>query len=234
MGSELIPLLIAAGWLVQAPPSGALSILEPSHIQAALEAFEPDLVLHLAAYTDVAKAELEREKCWKTNVEGTRNVARACQTTGARLIHVSSDYVFDGELGNYVEGDPPNPSNYYSLTKVVAEEAARQASHALIVRTSFKESVWRYRMAFDDQFTSADYVDVIARELLTLLEHQDQVQTDVLNVVTHRKSVFELAVQRNPTLIAGSRLDAKVHIPPDVSLNIARWQNLKEHFKQLA
>ncbi len=231
MGSSLIPLLNDAGWTVQAPSSSQVNILEPENLQKFLEIFKPGVVLHLAAYTDVAKAEQQKDLCWQVNVEGTRNVARVANQVGARMVHISSDYVFDGERGNYLETDTPNPSNYYSLTKVVAEEAARAAQDVLIVRTSFKESVWRYQMAFMDQFTSADFVDVIAQELCLLLEHLKLVQTDILNLVTMRKSVFELAVQRNPNVQPGSRLHAKVHIPPDVSLNNSQWQELKQSFK---
>ncbi len=231
MGSSLIPLLKVADWTVAAPSSSSVNILEPSTLDRFLEAFKPSVVLHLAAYTDVASAEQQKALCWQVNVEGTRNVARAANAIGARMVHISSDYVFDGEHGDYLESDTPNPSNYYSLTKVVAEEASRAAKDVLIVRTSFKESTWRYPMAFMDQFTSADYVDVIAQEFCLLLEHLELVQIDILNLVTMRKSVFELAVQRNPTLLPGSRLDAKVHIPPDVSLNISQWQELKRSFK---
>jgi dTDP-4-dehydrorhamnose reductase len=199
-----------------------------------LEAFQPTIVLHLAAYTNVAKAELERNQCWRVNVDGTRNVARAAQQFGARMVHISSDYVFDGERGNYVETETPSPSNFYSLSKLVAEEASRQARDSLIVRTSFKESIWRYPMAFEDQFTSADFVDIIAQELLLLLEHLDLVQTDILHIATERKSVFDLAVRRNPKLVAGSRTNAAVHIPPDVSLNTTTWSNLKKLFRELA
>jgi dTDP-4-dehydrorhamnose reductase len=231
MGSALIPLLNSAGWIIEAPSSSRVNILEIDALTQFLESFRPKVVLHLAAYTDVAKAEQDKDLCWKINVQGTRNVARATNHTSARMVHVSSDYVFDGEQGNYLETDTPNPSNYYSLSKVVAEEASRQARDVLIVRTSFKESVWRYPMAFMDQFTSADFVDVIASELLLLLEHLEVVQTEVLNLATERKSVFELAVQRNPNLKPGSRFDAKVHIPPDVSLNVSQWEQLKQSFK---
>jgi dTDP-4-dehydrorhamnose reductase len=231
MGLSLIPLLKDAAWTVKAPSSSSVNILEPAVLKQFLETFKPDVVLHLAAYTDVAKAEQQKELCWKVNVEGTRNVARAANAIGARLVHISSDYVFDGERGNYLESDTPNPSNYYSLTKVVAEEASRAAHNVLIVRTSFKESIWRYPMAFMDQFTSADYVDVIAEELALLLSHLELVQTDVLNLVTNRKSVFELAARRNPTVQPGSRLNAKVHIPADVSLNISQWEQLKKSFQ---
>ncbi len=234
MGTELIPRLQSSGWTVFAPSSTEVNILEPESIVRFLTASQPNVVLHLAAYTNVAKAELERDKCWEINVAGTRSVAKASQKIGARLVHISSDYVFDGEQGNYLETDIPNPSNFYSLTKVLAEEASRQAQNVLIVRTSFKESIWLYPTAFSDQFTSADFVDVIAEEFVLLLEHLEEIQTDVLNIATARKSVFELASKRNATLVAGSRLNAKVHIPPDVSLNISKWLTLKDTFTKLA
>jgi dTDP-4-dehydrorhamnose reductase len=233
MGSELLPRLRALGWHVTAPSSQQVSILESDALNRALSPGF-DVVLHLAAFTDVAGAEKNREACWGLNVVGTRNVARATSGAGARLVHFSSDYVFDGERGSYTESDAPNPSNYYSLTKVVAEEAARGVGRSLIVRTSFKDAVWKYPMAFSDQFTSADYTDVIAGEILTLLEHLEFIHDEVLHVVTERKSILELAQRRNPQVKAGSRVGANVHIPPDVSLDVSRWTALKTGFTTTA
>jgi dTDP-4-dehydrorhamnose reductase len=229
MGKELVPRLEGSGWSVIAPSSAEVSILDASALQRALEPGF-DVVLHLAAYTDVARAERDREACWAVNVTGSRLVARASKDAGSRLVHFSSDYVFDGERGMYSESDAPNPSNYYSLTKVVAEEAARGGRHPVIVRTSFKDAVWKYPVAFSDQFTSADYTDVIATEILALLHHLDQVSDEVLHVVTERKSILELARRRNPHVQAGSRVNANVHIPPDISLDVSRWMALKAKF----
>ena len=226
MGSTLIPQLQQAGWTITAPSSQDLDITDETSVAKALEAAQADVVLHLAAYTNVAQAEQDRTRCWQVNVIGTRNIARH---TAGRLVHFSTDYVFDGERGQYQETDTPNPSNYYSLTKTVAEEAAHQATRALLVRTSFKDSVWPYPMAFEDQFTSADFTDVIAAEIFVLLQHLEHIpaQTGVLHVATARKSIFELARRRNPDVQPGSRLKAKVHIPPDVSLDTSKWQGIK-------
>ncbi len=228
MGSELIPRLRTRGWQVTAPSSQSVSISNASAISRAIAEAEPEIVLHLAAYTDVAKAEQDHAACYAVNVIGSRNVAKAAN--GVRLVHISTDYVFDGEQGMYCETDAPNPSNYYSLTKTIAEEAARAANHSLIVRTSFKDAIWKYPMAFKDQFTSADYTDVIAGELELLLLNLSRVQTDVLHLVTERKSILELAQRRNPQVQAGSRVGAKVHIPPDVSLDNSKWLGIKAEF----
>ncbi len=230
MGSELLPRLIKHGWEVIAPSSQTVSITNVDSVTRAISTAQPDIVLHMAAYTDVAKAEQDHTACYAVNVVGSRNIARASAQIGARLVHISTDYVFDGEKGMYKETDAPNPSNYYSLTKAIAEEAARATTNSLIVRTSFKDAVWKYPMAFADQFTSADYTDVIASELKLLLLNLSSIQADVLHVVTERKSILELAKRRNPHVQAGTIVGAKVHIPPDVSLDSSRWQDLKRQF----
>jgi dTDP-4-dehydrorhamnose reductase len=227
MGTTLLPMLGAS---VLAPRSNELNICHFSQLEQSFVQFRPDVVLHMAAYTDVAKAELERDLCWAVNVVGTRNIARASAAIGARFVHISTDYVFDGERGMYTESDTPNPSNFYSLSKTVAEEAARAAQCSLIIRTSFKDAVWKYPLAFSDQYTSADYTDVIATELEVMLNNLESIQDDVLHLVTERKSILELAQRRNPHVQAGSRLNAKVHIPPDVSLDNSRWLELKSGF----
>jgi dTDP-4-dehydrorhamnose reductase len=225
MGSTLLPMLAQHGWQITAPRSSQLDITNETVVARALDLAQPDVVLHLAAYTDVAKAEHERERAWAVNVQGTGYLARHTQ---GQFVHFSTDYVFDGERGMYLETDIPSPANFYSLSKTVAEEAARHARRALIVRTSFKDSHWRYPMAFEDQFTSADFTDVIANETLILMNNLSVVDHDVLHVATERKSVFELARRRAPEVKPGSRLNANVHIPPDVSLDISRWLALKD------
>jgi dTDP-4-dehydrorhamnose reductase len=237
MGRVLLPQLQARGWAITAPSSRELDITDERAVEDALEMVQPEVILHLAAYTNVAQAEHDRERCWAVNVNGTRHLARASNHfhappnnsnyPTARFVHFSTDYVFDGERGRYRESDAPNPSNYYSLTKTIGEEAALNARASLIVRTSFKDPVWPYPVAFDDQFTSADYTDVIALEMLTLLLNLSDVSDNVLHIATERKSIFDLARRRNPQVQPGSRLTARVHIPKDVSLDTSRWQTIK-------
>jgi dTDP-4-dehydrorhamnose reductase len=83
---------------------------------------KPDIVVHAASLTDVDKCELNKALAWRVNVEGTKNIAAASQEAGSFLIYISTDYVFSGEKGCYVESDAPDPVNYYGLTKLIAEE----------------------------------------------------------------------------------------------------------------
>jgi dTDP-4-dehydrorhamnose reductase len=93
-------------------------------VEAALRAFRAEAVLHAGATTDVDGCERDAEAAWRVNVGGTEQVARACRALGARLVAVSTDYVFDGEAGPYREEDPPNPRGAYDRTKRCGEEAA--------------------------------------------------------------------------------------------------------------
>ena len=90
----------------------------------ALRAFRAEAVLHAGALTDVDGCERDPDAAWRVNVGGTEQVARACRDLGARLVAVSTDYVFDGEAGPYREEDLPNPRGAYARTKRCGEEAA--------------------------------------------------------------------------------------------------------------
>jgi len=114
--------------------------LEIINLNEALSIFnklEPNIVIHAASETNVDKCETEKEHAWKTNVEGTRNIAEACKNVGSKLIYISTDYVFDGEKGLYTEVDKPNPVNYYGLTKLEGEKKVIQyCKNYAIMRTS--------------------------------------------------------------------------------------------------
>lgn len=225
LGRELTRLLPG----IYAPGSQELDITDRRATLEAIARAEPRVVLHAAAYTDVASAEHHRERCWLVNVTGTRNVARAAARLGARLVQVSTDYVFFGDQGGYAEDDTPGPvRNFYALSKLVAEEAARAAPHALVVRTSFRAREWPYEVAFDDLYTSQDYVDVIAPMLAELLLGLEAVSFDTVHVGTERKSAFDLAKRRAPGVRPVSKATASVPLPDDVSLDCSRYTTFIE------
>lgn len=95
-----------------------------SSVERALLAFRAEAVLHAGAFTDVDGCERDPEAAWRVNAGGTEQVARACRRLSARLVAVSTDYVFDGEAGPYGEDDLPNPRGAYARTKRCGEEAA--------------------------------------------------------------------------------------------------------------
>lgn len=114
-----------------------LDIADKERVEAEIKNVRPDVVVHAASMTDVDNCELNRELAWKINVGGTINVVHAAKKIGAFLLHISTDYVFDGEKGCYKETDLPSPLNYYAYTKLKAEEHIKDIiSEYCIARTS--------------------------------------------------------------------------------------------------
>ena len=99
----------------------------------------PDAVIHCAAYTAVDKAEDEPEKCWIINVDGTRNLAEGCKEINAKLLYISTDYVFEGTGNQFNEvDDPVNPQNVYGMSKLAGELVVKSLLEKyFIVRTSW-------------------------------------------------------------------------------------------------
>jgi dTDP-4-dehydrorhamnose reductase len=114
-------------------------ITDRAAIAEALRRHAPDLVVNAAAYTKVDLAETELEAARQGNEVGPAIVAEACATAGVPLVHISTDYVFDGrKLDAYVEGDPIAPIGAYGRSKAAGERAVRQATaHHVIMRTSW-------------------------------------------------------------------------------------------------
>jgi len=108
-------------------------------VEVSIAAARPDVVIHAAAYTDVDGAEREPERALAVNVEGTERVAKAAAEAGARLLYLSTDYVFDGRQGvPYRENDEPHPVNVYGRSKLEGERrAAAHCPDTLVIRTAW-------------------------------------------------------------------------------------------------
>jgi dTDP-4-dehydrorhamnose reductase len=106
-------------------------------VENAFKKADPDVVVHAASLTNVDTCETDKSLAWKINVEGTRNIAEAAKAYDAFLFYVSTDYIFNGEKGNYIETDKPDPINYYGLTKLKAENIVHDTvNQYCIARTS--------------------------------------------------------------------------------------------------
>ncbi|HSV49447.1 MAG TPA: dTDP-4-dehydrorhamnose reductase [Candidatus Acidoferrales bacterium] len=103
-----------------------LDITDKVRVEEVFCSIKPDVVVHAASLTDVDKCELNKELAWRVNVDGTKHVAEASRQAGSFLVYISTDYVFSGEKGCYVESDSPEPLNYYGLTKLEAETVVMQ------------------------------------------------------------------------------------------------------------
>lgn len=139
LGRELQAAARRPGVDVIALGRGAADITDADEVRRALRHFAPQIVVNAAAYTRVDDAQTQREDAWKINCQGAGVVAAACATVRAPLIHISTDYVFDGAKdAPYTEADAVAPLGTYGLSKAAGEQAVRETWPAhLIVRTSW-------------------------------------------------------------------------------------------------
>lgn len=116
-----------------------VDITDPASVESVFGEADPGLVINSAAYTNVDGCETDREVAWAVNAEGPGHVARSCAGLGVPLIHVSTDYVFDGSKGSpYFEDDPVAPLGEYGRGKLAGEEAVSTVlDRYLIVRTAW-------------------------------------------------------------------------------------------------
>lgn len=116
-----------------------LDVSDEKKVMDILHRERPDVVIHAAAYTNVDMAEVETELAYQVNAMGPLHIAKACEQIGAKLVYVSTDYVFDGTKGfPYDEADTTNPNNVYGRSKLLGEKFVRMTcTKHFIVRTSW-------------------------------------------------------------------------------------------------
>jgi dTDP-4-dehydrorhamnose reductase len=140
LGQDLVGASVDAGHVLAALPRADLDIADPVAVESAVRGARPDVVFNCAAYTNVDGCETNVETALAVNGEGAGNVARAAAGAGAWIVHVSSDYVFDGAKREpYVESDAPAPLSQYGRSKLAGERAVAEGApngHT-IVRSSW-------------------------------------------------------------------------------------------------
>jgi len=138
LGQELCADLRRRGYEVQSYERRQIDVCDPSKVEEALAQFDPAVVFNAAAYNQVDLAEREPQAAYLANALAVRNLALACRQIDARLVHYSTDYVFDGTLGRpYQESDATHPLGAYAVSKLAGELYAQAyLERPLIIRTS--------------------------------------------------------------------------------------------------
>jgi dTDP-4-dehydrorhamnose reductase len=122
LGSEIVRVLSSSHELFPLT-RGDLDVTNTKKVMEVVTAVEPDVIIHTAAFTNVDKAEKESERAFDVNAQGTRNLAEAAQQVNAKLVYISTDYVFSGQKGElYTELDPPSPLGVYGSSKLLGEQ----------------------------------------------------------------------------------------------------------------
>jgi len=169
-----------------------LDVTDRKQVLNLFSTLEPDVIIHTASETNVDKCEIQKENAWKINVEGTRNIAEACKA-GAKLIYISTDYVFDGRKGDYKEDDTPNPINYYAVTKLEGEKQVIQnCENFAILRTSVLYGWHPFKRNFATWVTN----ELKQNKEITVVE-------DHYNTPTLADNLAEMAIEAIPKDLEG-------------------------------
>lgn len=175
----------ARGLAIQAATRGALDITDAEAVRTLLAGHRPPVVINAAAYTAVDRAEQEPDTAFAVNATGPGVLARCCGDLGLTLLHLSTDYVFDGAKPDpYVETDPPAPLGVYGRSKLAGERAVLdEGRDAIVLRTAwvygvqggnFVKTMLRLSgerdslSVVDDQIGSPTFADDLAEVLLAL------------------------------------------------------------------
>jgi dTDP-4-dehydrorhamnose reductase len=145
-----------------------IDIREEKRTVAKIESFRPEIVINVAAYTDVDGCELNEEKAFAVNAEGMKHVALGALQCRAKVVYLSTDYVFDGKKREpYLESDPPNPLNVYGRSKWKGEQYVQGlVKDALIVRTE-----WLYGR-YGNNFVTSILRQAREKKVLTIVNDQ--------------------------------------------------------------
>ncbi|MEQ8478130.1 NAD(P)-dependent oxidoreductase [Fulvivirga sp.] len=158
LGQKLIKLLCDEGMEVIATSRGtnrlpndgqyqyeSLDIVNQQQVLDVVSKYKPDVIINTAAMTNVDQCESEKEACWDLNVNAVKYLIEACEVTGTHLLHVSTDFIFDGSHGPLTEEEAPNPISYYGESKLAAEKLVTESQ----IKWSIARTVLVYGIAHD-------------------------------------------------------------------------------------
>ncbi len=176
-----------------------LDITKKDDVKKAVGSVKPSVILNCAAFTNVDACETERELCWKLNVDAVKNLIISARPHGIKLVHISTDYIFDGKSGPYTEEDTPNPVSFYGKSKLAAENAifASGIEHA-VVRTMVLYGVGKN---IKPNFAQWLVNKLSAKEKINIVDDQignstiaDNLAFGLLKVIEENKSgIFNIA-----------------------------------------
>ncbi|MEC8610174.1 MAG: SDR family oxidoreductase [Bacteroidota bacterium] len=218
-----------------------LNITDQKAINELVDDFKPEVIINTAAMTDVDGCEDNQKGCDELNVKAVDYLVQSCFRHNAHLIHISTDFIFDGEDGPYTETDLPNPLSYYGLSKLKSEKLIRQSSIKwTILRTIIlygtAENLQRNNIVLwgrkalkdgtalniiDDQFRAPTLAEDLAQACLLAIDKQaygvfNASGKDTMSIyeMVERMADFYKCYKSNINLISSSTLNQKAKRPP--------------------
>lgn len=175
-----------------------------------------DVILNCVGFTDTYSKDKEKHRT--VNFESVARLSDICQKENKKLVHISTDYVYEHSIPYASEDDMPLISqNWYTYYKLLADEyIILKNENYLICRCSFKTRPFPYDVAWVDQIGNFDYVDIISELIIKLIRRNS---TGVYNVGTSEKTIYELALITNKNVKKGYKPS---YVPENITMNITK------------
>jgi len=197
-----------------------VDVTNEQKVQKVIQDINPDFVINTAAMTNVDFCEKEKELAYKANAISVGYIGKACKSTGSTLCHISTDYVFDGEDGNYVETDVINPINYYGFTKAEGERILNEMDYE-------NKSIVRISTPYGFSPVKLNFFTWVLENLK--YEKPINVITDQYNTSTNLNNLSEIMIKIQQNDLSGilhfggseklSRYEFALKISEDYNLN---------------
>ena len=205
------------------PSSKEMNITDYNSIKKYLSKHKPKIVIHCAALSrpmDIHDRQIN--KSIDINIIGTSNLVKFCSEKKIKLIYFSTNYVYPGIKGKYMENDPLLPYNNYAWSKMGGECAVQMYKNSLIIRVCMTEKPFVHKFAFDDLITNFIFHDEVVKLIPKLLKIKG-----IINLGGPVQSVYKFAKRYNPKIksITSKKLLNK-KIPTNHSMDINKLKNL--------
>ena len=203
-----------------------MDITDPDSIETAIKKYTPEIFIHAAALSRPMNVhDMNADKSISLNIIGTSNCVNACMKYDIKIVYISTDYVYPGLTGNYLESDGVYPINKYAWSKLGGECAVMMYDNSLILRMAMIEYPFPHLKAFDDSFKSCIWHTDAARSVYQLIEKN---AIGIYNVGGSKKSIYNFVCNENVNILPISKNDVNESVPADVSMNVTKLNNTLE------
>ena len=211
------------------PSRNELDIKDKNKVFDFIKLNKINSVIHAAALTSIRECEKDKNKAWETNVMGTKNLVDAFSINhlDGYFTYISTACVFKGDEQAYSEKSIPNPTNFYALTKLIAETSVKSLPNHQIIRTNFiSKEKWPYEKAFTDRYGSYLFVNDVA---LGIKEIYESKQKGTIHLVGDKIfSMYELAKITTPEIKPMTLEDySGPHLTMNMTLDSINWKKYK-------
>jgi len=212
---------------IDAPTHKECDITNQESVEKAFNRFKPQIVINCAALVGVKECERNKRAAWSINVVGNLHIVRCCHKLNCRMVFISTNTVFDGKSGRYKETDIPNPTFFYAITKLAAEQSVKTLQNYVVIRLDFFPlNRLKYEKIFVNHYTSKIPVDQAAKRIIKISASNF---VGTIHIGQERKSLYKILKKHYPQ-IKPIRIEDSIlpDFPKDLSFDLSLYKAVFE------